>query len=190
MRILMKKYLSVFCPLAVAAATMLGAFIPQAGAQKKGGKDGAKKVELPHPFYWAAPDPFRGDWQGDGFVAQVFPAMDKIFSVMDLIPQQADARLYQANIFRKFDVANDKPVVVLQGELSADGVTFSGDGWTGAIAGGHFKASGNGQSFDLQPTTRTPPSLGAKPPAGAIMLFDGANMNAWAKMKEKDWLTE
>ena len=31
------------------------------GGGKKGGgkKTGAKKVEMPHPFYWAAPDEFR-----------------------------------------------------------------------------------------------------------------------------------
>src|ERR1700733_6731336 len=77
-------------------------------AQKKGGsKGGSKKVELPHPFYWAAPDPLRGDWQGEGgYVAQVVPVMDKIFSKEDLIPQQEDVGKYQANIFRKFDVAN------------------------------------------------------------------------------------
>ena len=184
----MKKHLNLLTSLIAGAIILLTALGPQAGAQKKGGA--AKKVELPHPFYWAATDPFRGDWQGGAYVAQVIPAMDKIFSVPDLIPQQSDARLYQANIFKKFDIANDKPVVVLQGELSDTGVTFSGSGWTGAIAEGHFKASGNGEAFDLQPITRTPPSLGAKPPAGAIVLFDGTNMNAWAKMKEKDWLTE
>jgi hypothetical protein len=48
---------------------------------------------------------------------------------------------YQANVFRKFDVPNDQPVVILQGELSGNSVAFSGAGWTGTIAGGHFKAT-------------------------------------------------
>jgi hypothetical protein len=61
-----------------------------------------KKVELPHPFYWAAPDPLRGDWQGQGgYVAQVVRVDDKILSAPDLIPQAADAGKYKANIFRK-----------------------------------------------------------------------------------------
>jgi hypothetical protein len=150
-----------------------------------------KKVELPHPFYWAAPDALRGDWQGEGgYVAQVIPVQDKIYSVPDLIPKAADGGKYQANIFRKFDVPNDQPVVVLQGELSGNTVAFSGDGWTGTMAGGHFKASKGDQSFDLHRITRTPPSLGAKPPAGAIVLFDGTSMDAWAKMKDRDWLKE
>lgn len=158
------------------------------GAAKKGGK---KKVELPHPFYWAAPDALRGDWQGNGgYVAQVVPVSDRDFSVPDLIPQQEDAGKYQANIFRKFDVANDTPVAVLHGEIAGKTVTLEGDGWTGTIENGHFKAQNGSQSFDLQHVVRTPPSLGEKPPAGAIVLFDGTNMDAWAKKKDKNWLQE
>lgn len=174
--------------LALTLSVLCAVFMISA-QQKKGG--GAKKVELPHPFYWAAPDPLRGDWQGaGGYVAQVIRADDKILSVSNLIPQAEDAGKYEAHLFRKFDVANDQPVAILQGEQSGGVVNFSGSGWTGAIADGHFKAGKGGESFDLQHIMRTPPSLGAKPPAGAIVLFDGANMDAWAKMKEKDWLTE
>jgi hypothetical protein len=191
----MKKLLAVFCVAALGGLALVSAreqepAAPAKKGGKKGEKGGAKKVELPHPFYWAAPDELRGDWQGEGFVAQVIPAMDKIFSRQDLIPQQADGGRYEAHIFRKFDVANDKPVAVMEGALAGGTVTLAGDGWTGTIADGHFKAAHGGDSFDMRPIARTPPTLGAQPPAGAIVLFDGANMNAWARMKEKDWLTE
>jgi hypothetical protein len=160
-------------------------------AQKGGKKGGARKVELPHPFYWAAPDPLRGDWQGTGgYVAQVVPVMDKIYSVEDLIPQQEDNGKYEAHLFKQFDQPNDKPVVVMNGSLAAGVVTLEGDGWSGTIEDGHFKATAAGQSIDLQHVTRTPPSLGMKPPRGAVVLFDGKNMNAWAKMMEKEWLKE
>jgi hypothetical protein len=205
----MKSFLGVFGFLILGGALLLSAPDPQdpvkkdpqdpvkKGPQdpvkkggKKGDKSGPKKVELAHGFFWAGPDALRGDWQGEGFVAQIVPALDRVLSVADQVQQQADAAHYQANIFKKFDVANDKPVAVMQGDLAGDTVTLTGDGWTGTIVGGHFKATNNTESFDLQPVTRTPPSLGAKPPAGAVVLFDGSNMNAWAKMKEKDWLTE
>uniref|UniRef100_Q022Y3 3-keto-alpha-glucoside-1,2-lyase/3-keto-2-hydroxy-glucal hydratase domain-containing protein n=1 Tax=Solibacter usitatus (strain Ellin6076) TaxID=234267 RepID=Q022Y3_SOLUE len=157
---------------------------------KKGGKGGAKKVEVAHPFYWAPADPLRGDWQGEGYVAQVVRADDRLLSIQDQLPSQEDANKYVANIFHKFDVVSDKPTAILHGDASGGTVEFTGDGWTGAITAGHFKASKAEESFDLQHVTRTPPSLGAKPPAKAVVLFDGSNMNLWAKMKEKDWLTE
>lgn len=176
--------------LAMADSTSSGA-APKGG--KKGGTKGGgpRKVELPHPFYWAAPDLLRGDWQGQGsYVAQVVPVMDRIYSVEDLIPQQEDNNKYEVHIFRQFDVANDKPVAVLNGTLDRGTLTLEGDGWTGSIADGHFKATSGSESIDLQHITRTPPTLGMKPPPGAIVLFDGTNIDSWAKMMEKEWLKE
>jgi hypothetical protein len=181
------KYVTLIAGLCAMGVLVYSA--PQ-DSGKKGGK-GAKKAEVAHPYYWAAADSIRGDWQGTGgYVAQVIRADDRLLSVQDQLPDAADAGKYQANIFRKFDVTNDKPVAVLPGEFSGSMVKFTGDGWTGTIADGHFRASNGNESFDLQHITRTPPSLGEKPPAGATVLFDGSNMNLWAKMKEKDWLTE
>src|SRR5258707_12052048 len=139
----MKKLL----PLTLGVFTLVAVLVsaPQdAAKQEKPAKKekGAKKVEMAHPYYWAAPDPLRGDWQGSGgYVAQVIRADDRLLSVQDSLPDSGDAGKYQANVFRKFDVANDKPVVVLQGETSGATVPFTGDGWTGTIADGHFKAS-------------------------------------------------
>ncbi len=116
--------------------------------------------------------PLMGDWQGTaGFVAQVMPT--------------DDGKL-QANLFAQFDQPDAKPLGVLKGEAAA----LRGDGWSGAIAGGHFTAAKGAEQFDLQRVTRRPPTLGAVPPAGAVVLFDGRNLDAFANKKGKEWLVE
>jgi hypothetical protein len=150
-----------------------------------------KKVEKTHAFYQAVPDSLRGDWQGDGnYVAQVIRAGDKKMTVNDMVPDANDEGKYIANVFHKFDITNDKPILILEGIVSGETITFSGDGWAGTIAGGHFKAHKGIEKFDLLHTARTPPTLGAKPPAGAVVLFDGTNMDAWAKKAGKEWTKE
>jgi len=157
-------------------------------AQKKGGD--AKKVEVPHPFYWAIPDPIRGDWAGEpGFVAQIIRADDRILSVENQIANPADVGGYEAHIFHQFDMAHDKPVAVLTGRKRGDTINFAGGDWTGTLTDGHFKATAKtGESFDLQHVTRTPPTLGAPAPEGAIVLFDGTNLGEWARRDAKNWL--
>lgn len=177
-----------FLRTAVAVALMVGASLMVSAQKKKGGP---RKLELPHPFYWAAPDAVRGDWHGEGgLVAQVVLVMDKIYSVEDLIPQQEDNGKYEAHLFRQFDVSNDKPVAVLNGTLENGVVTLEGDGWSGTIENGHFRAKNGEKSIDLEHVSRVSPTMGMKPPARAIVLFDGKNLDAWAKMKEKEWLTQ
>jgi Domain of Unknown Function (DUF1080) len=179
-----------FVPL-LAVALTVSSLAGTALAQKKGGGGGPKKVELPHPFYWAAPDALRGDWQGQGgYVAQVVPVMDKIYSKEDLIPQQEDNGKYEVHIFKQFDQTNGTPVAVMTGSLESGTLTLEGGGWTGTIADGHFKANCGDQSIDLQHVTRTSPTMGMKPPKGAVVLFDGRSMDSWAKMMEKEWLKE
>ncbi|HEX3570697.1 MAG TPA: DUF1080 domain-containing protein [Acidobacteriaceae bacterium] len=175
----------------VAMSLVMLAAAGVSGAQKGSKKGGPRKVELPHPFYWAAPDPLRGDWQGEGgYVAQVVPVMDKIYSKEDLIPQQEDNGKYEVHLFKQFDVANDTPAAVLTGTLEKNTLPIEGDGWTGSIEDGHLKAKNGDQAIDLQHITRTSPTMGQKPPKGAVVLFDGKDLNAFAKMMEKEWLKE
>jgi hypothetical protein len=137
---------------------------------------GAVEEAIDSRYKAFAPDPVIGDWQGNGSpcVAQI--ALD----------EHGD---YQANLLKAFDTP-DNVVATLRGAHREDRVTLRGGGWSGAIEQGHFKITKGNESYELQHVTRTPPSLGAKPPAGAVVLFDGKNLDAFANKKGKDWLVE
>jgi hypothetical protein len=133
-------------------------------------------VEKPVHFITASADAPMGDWQGEkgGIAAQVYPV--------------GDGR-YQANLLSAFDTEKNV-IAVLHGSAAGGVVSFEGDGWTGAIKNSRFAGGKEGKQFDLKHITRASPTVGAKPPAGAIVLFDGQNLDAWAKKKGKEWLAE
>lgn len=135
-----------------------------------------RKVEKPVNFIPAKPDPFMGDWQGDqgGYLAQIVPLSDGS---------------YRANVLSAFDAENNL-VVTLQGATSGDSVSFSGSGWTGAIKNSILALSNGSKNFELKHIARASPTIGAPPPKDAIILFDGRNLDAWAKKAGKSWLTE
>src|SRR5207237_778846 len=134
------------------------------------------KAEKPVHFVPAKPDPLMGDWQGTGAVtaAQVLPLGDGN---------------YRALLLNAFDKESNV-VTVLQGSTQGEMVEFSGDEWSAKIAKGHFTGAKAGSNFELQHVKRSSPTLGAKPPANAVVLFNGSNLDGWAKKNGKDWLAE
>jgi hypothetical protein len=161
--------------LRVLAALCLGALASQAQTDNSSPPARARKVEVAPVFTPAPADPLLGDWQGeDGYVAQVFTTA---------------GGKYQANLLTSFD-AESNVVAVLQGTSSGETLTFSGNGASGAIAQGHFTGVKGDRKFDLRHVVRTSPTLGAKPPSGAVVLYDGHNLDAWVKKAGKQWLVE
>jgi hypothetical protein len=62
--------------------------------------------------------------------------------------------------------------------------TFNGAGWKGEIADGKLTgAREDGVEFTLTPVVRKSPTEGAKPPDGAIVLFDGVSVDEWKNAK-------
>jgi hypothetical protein len=77
---------------------------------------------------------------------------------------------------------------------STDGKTsFDGAGWKGEIADGKLTgARADGVEFALSRVMRKSPTEGAKPPEGALVLFDGKGVGEWkdGRIVEGDLLAE
>jgi len=76
----------------------------------------------------------------------------------------------------------------VEGKRDGDSVRFdSKDGYTADLSDGTLtiKTSAGGP-YTMKKTVRTSPTLGAKPPAGATILFDGTNTDEWAGGRLKE----
>jgi hypothetical protein len=71
--------------------------------------------------------------------------------------------------------------VDVDAQRDGDKATFEGGGWRGKIEAGQLIGTNDeGRTMELRHVVRESPTLGAKPPTGAVVLFDGANADAWA----------
>ncbi|MFN4261329.1 MAG: DUF1080 domain-containing protein [Gemmataceae bacterium] len=70
--------------------------------------------------------------------------------------------------------------IKIPAQTDAGQTRLNGNGWSGAIGGGKLTGQNDtGKAFSLQKVKRQSPTLGAKPPQGALILFDGGNADAW-----------
>jgi hypothetical protein len=82
---------------------------------------------------------------------------------------------------------NAEKTVEGEAQLVDGKITFQLEGWKGTIAGGELTGtSADGQTRVLKRILRQSPTLGAKPPAGAVVLFDGTHADAWVGGKMND----
>ena len=70
--------------------------------------------------------------------------------------------------------------VEIEAKREGDKVEFAKDAWKAALTKDTVTGEGDGAKFTLKKVHRTSPTLGAKPPGNAVILFDGANCDAFA----------
>ncbi|HEY2839908.1 MAG TPA: DUF1080 domain-containing protein [Pirellulales bacterium] len=75
-----------------------------------------------------------------------------------------------------------KPHEVVSGEMKDGAAVFSHKGTTLKVSKGVATASGN-EKLEFKRVERKSPTLGAKPPEGATVLFDGKSAEGWYQGK-------
>ncbi len=92
---------------------------------------------------------------------------------------------YRVQFFQELDRRAD-PYLETVGKLEGEVIRFEDKGWKGTVTrdglsgkSGPGHGSAEGVNFQLKRVVRSSPTLGAKPPAGAVVLFDGKNFDAW-----------
>jgi hypothetical protein len=138
-----------------------------------------------------AADPAMGDWQGSWKLDDESDSGPLATHVIAL-----GQGAYRANFYGQFDT-REEPVAVLQGHREGKTVHFTGlarsEGYElqvrGAIENGKFAGTFYDQdvtgTFAVEKVIRLSPTLGVKPPAGAVVLFDGKNFDAWKRTSKK-----
>ena len=133
------------------------------------------------------PDPCIGDWEGKwgsaNLSAQVIPLADKT---------------YRMNLLPAFDT-RDPALAVLEGKAVENGVDFTGTGAGGDMKDAKITIAFRGKrmtgrvegavsgDIELHHVVRLSPTLGARPPKDAIVLFDGDNLDLWEARSVDPW---
>jgi len=129
-------------------------------------------------------DSAMGDWQGSWKLDDESDSGPVVTQVIALGQGQ-----YTAKVTTEFDT-REEPIAVLDGQRDGALVRFAGPGRAGynefqikaVIEDGQFSGSFTGDasgSFVMEKVVRVSPTMGQKPPAGAIVLFNGKNFKQW-----------
>ncbi len=137
----------------------------------------AWSTDGPENLYPEAPSPFMGDWVGK-WTAGEERQPDIAAQVIAMGNNE-----YQAVIVRQI-YARTRPFVAITGHVAGDVLRFDDGFFYGQIAGDRFtggRRDDKNSAFEMERFVLTPPALGAAPPAGAIVLFDGSGFDEWGR---------
>jgi len=137
-------------------------------------------------------DPFMGDWRGLWQLADGSESGAMGAQVIAL-----GKGTYKANLLAEFD-SRRPPIIVLEGQREGRTVRFTGrqaeSDTSGelevqaVIEGGRLRGTLKGDmvgGFVMEKVIRLSPTLGAEPPSGAIVLFDGKSFGEWEHTGKK-----
>jgi hypothetical protein len=130
-------------------------------------------------------DPFMGDWQGSWSLDDGSDSGPLVAQVIAL----GDGK-YRAKFLDQF---NERVLAIAmhEGQLKEGKIRFSGPAkyrdfeftLQTVLEGQKFAGTFQGQDFSgslvMEKVIRLSPTLGDKPPAGAVVLFNGKNFNEW-----------
>ncbi len=141
-------------------------------------------------------DVYMGDWQGSWTMAEETGTGSGSMAAQVVALGKGEYRL---NLLNQFDTGSP-PIAVIEGQREDKKVQFAGsveregaesdiqaiirDGkLTGTMKGQNSEGKYVSVEFALEKAYRVSPALGAEPPAGAIVLFDGTNLDQWEHVR-------
>lgn len=126
----------------------------------------------------AAGDPFLGDWDG-GWVRE--GAAQRGGMIAQVVPRGEGK--YRIGFRPEFDQRCPPFAPPVSAPLDDGRLVFDQEGWSGEAGGdgmtGRGVVRGEAVRFELKKATRLSPRLGATPPPGAVVLFDGSSLDRW-----------
>jgi len=123
--------------------------------------------------------PIQGEYAAPGakLAAQVIALGGGEFDLVMLAPDLPDAG------------REPETRTVVRGQRRGDSVHFSGSGLLARLANGRLLGhDASGLPFELDRIERTSPTLGARPPPGAVVLFDGTTNGFDGTIDERGFL--
>jgi len=183
-----------FCKIGIVASALILSLVMSSCARPAGETKKAASISKPAEAISESQriDPFMGDWSGSWRLSDGSQSGGLVSQVIALGKGQ-----YRVNLLEAFD-EHTEPIAVFEGTVQGGKLPLAGeakhkganlqvraaieaDKFTGDFKGQTAEGDDVSGTLELEKKVRLSPTLGAKPPAGAIVLFDGKNFDRWER---------
>jgi len=129
------------------------------------------------------PDPVMGDWQGHRVTRSGMVVPMAVHSIA------LGGKSYRFSVHASFDVREPLPEISFEGMIDGNRlIVAQHPDWPVTLDNGTVLGRTTlpeAQTFELRHVVRLSPNLGARPPEGAHVLFDGSGFSGWERRDEK-----